>query len=140
MQRGLIGQQFVEVGALHLERGRLAVGEGVAKIKRAVALAPGKRSAGLALEPGGVDGVEHAGFFDEVQAMAEQAFADGKPWEVLTLDYQHVVPFALEQGGGDGARGACADDHDLTRFHFNDWHVSSGAVDCSNSMGRDAGR
>ena len=140
LQCCLIGQQLVEIGALHLERGRLAGGESVAKIEGAVALAPGKRRAGLALEPGGVDGVEHAGFFNEVQAVAEQAFADGEAWEVLALEHQHIVALALEQGSGDSTGRAGTDDHDLTGFHFNDWHVSSGAEDCSDSGARDAGR
>jgi hypothetical protein len=33
--------------------------------------------------------------------MAEQAFADRKAREQLTLDDQHVVALAFEQGGSD---------------------------------------
>ncbi|MNL34552.1 hypothetical protein D3C87_1565310 [compost metagenome] len=69
LQRSLISQQFVEVGALHLKSRRLALSERVAEIEGAVALAPGKRSPGFHLEPGCVDGVKHARFFDEVQAV-----------------------------------------------------------------------
>ena len=46
----------------------------------------------------------------------------------------------LEQRGGDGAGRAGADDHDLTGFHFNDWHVSSGTEAVADSKARDAGR
>lgn len=96
MQGGLVGQQLVEIGALHLKGGRLAGAEGVTKIEGAVVLAPGEGGAVLQLEPGGVDRIEHAGFFDEVQAVTQQALADGKPWEVLAFDDQHIVALALE--------------------------------------------
>ncbi len=43
LQRSLIGQQLVEVGALDLERRRLAVGERVAEIEGAVLIAPSER-------------------------------------------------------------------------------------------------
>ena len=125
LQRGLIGQQFVEVGALDLEGRRLALGKGVTEIESAVTLAPGKRGAGFHLEPRRIDGVQHACLFDEVQAVRQQAFADGKAWEMLTLDHQHVMTLAFEQRGGDGTRRACADDHDLATFHFNGGHGGS---------------
>ncbi|MCY1361556.1 hypothetical protein D9M69_482260 [compost metagenome] len=71
MQRGLIGQQLIEIGALDLKGRRFAVAERLAEIEGAVALAPGKRGTGFQLEAGGVDGVEHARFFDEIQAMGQ---------------------------------------------------------------------
>ncbi|MNP22194.1 hypothetical protein D3C76_1148540 [compost metagenome] len=69
LQRGLISQQFVEIGALHLESRWLALRECVAEIEGAVALAPGKRGPGFQLETRRIDGVEHARFFDEIQAV-----------------------------------------------------------------------
>ncbi len=125
MQRGLIGQQLIEIGALDLKRRRFAVTERLAEIERAVALAPGKRGTGFQLEAGRVDGVEHARFFDEIQAVGQQAFTDGKPWKMLALDHQHIVSLAFEQCGGDGTGWTGADDHDLTTFHFNGWHGGS---------------
>ena len=95
LQRGLIGQQLVELAALYLEGGWLAVGEGVTEIKRAVALAPGERGAGFHLEPRGLHSVEHASFFNEVDAVGQQAFANREPWEMLALDDQYIMPFAL---------------------------------------------
>ncbi|MNF75524.1 hypothetical protein D3C84_575920 [compost metagenome] len=125
LQRGLIGQQLIEIGALDLKRRRFAVAERLAEIEGAVALAPGKRGTGFQLEAGGVDGVEHARFFDEIQAMGQQAFTNGKTWKMLTLDHQHIVSLALEQRGGDGTRRTGTDDHDLAAFHFNGWHGGS---------------
>ncbi|MNF73202.1 hypothetical protein D3C84_551970 [compost metagenome] len=125
LQRGLIGQQLVEISTLNLERRWFALGEGVAEIEGAVALAPGERSTGFHLETGGVDGVEHARFFDEVQAVGQQALADGKARKMLALDHQYIVTFALEQCGGDGAGRAGTDHYDLAALHFNGWHLGS---------------
>jgi len=125
LQCRLIGQQFVEVRALDLKGRWLALGECVAEIKGAVVLAPGKRGAGFQLETGCIHRIEHAGFFDEVQAMGQQAFADGKARKMLAFDDQHIMPFALEQRGGDGARRAGANDHNLATFQFNGWHEGS---------------
>ena len=44
---------------------------------------------------------------------------------MLALDDQHIVALALEQRGGNGPRGAGTDDHNLTLFDFNGWHVDS---------------
>ncbi|MNE43401.1 hypothetical protein D3C80_1375720 [compost metagenome] len=99
--------------------------ERLAEIERAVTLTPGKGGAGFHLEAGRIDGVEHARFFDEIQAMGQQAFTDGKPWKMLPLDHQHIVSLALEQRGGDGAGRSGADDHDLAAFHLNGWHGGS---------------
>ncbi|MNZ80477.1 hypothetical protein D3C78_991120 [compost metagenome] len=99
--------------------------ERLAEIERAVTLTPRKGSAGFHLEAGRVDGVEHARFFDEIQAMGQQAFTNGKTWKMLTLDHQHIVSLALEQRGGDGTRRTGTDDHDLAAFHFNGWHEGS---------------
>ncbi|MNL34562.1 hypothetical protein D3C87_1565410 [compost metagenome] len=119
LQRGLIGQQLVEVGALDLKSRRLALGERVAEIEGAVTLAPGKRRPGFQLETGRVDRIEHARFFDEIQAVGQQAFTDGKTGEMLSLDHQHVMAFALEQRGGDGAGRAGPNDHDRATLQFN---------------------
>ncbi len=125
LQRCLIGQQLVEVGALDLEGRGLAVAERVTEIKGAVALAPGKRGTGFQLETGGVDGLEHAGFFDKVDAVGQQALADGKTREVLALDDQYIMPVTLEQRGRNGTGRAGTDHHDLAAFHFNCGHCGS---------------
>ncbi|MCV5737420.1 hypothetical protein OFN56_36525, partial [Escherichia coli] len=83
---------------LHLKGRRLAVAERIAEVEIAVLLAARKGSTVLELETGRLHGVEHPGFFDEVQAMAQQTFADGEAREQLTLDNQHVVALAFEQG------------------------------------------
>ena len=95
LQGGLVSQQFVEFAPLHLEGGGLAVAERVTEIKRAVALAPGECGPGFYLETRGLHGVEHAGFFDKVDAVRQQAFADREPWEMLTLDNQYIMPVTL---------------------------------------------
>ena len=69
LQRGLVGQQLVELAALHLEGGGLAVAEGVAEIKSTIALAPGEGRAGFDLEACRLHSVEHAGFFDKIDAV-----------------------------------------------------------------------
>jgi len=95
LQRRLIGQQLVELAALHLEGGRFAVAERIAEIKRTVALAPGECGTGFHLETRGLHGVEHAGLFDKVDAVRQQAFTDRKAWEMLALDNQYIMPFTL---------------------------------------------
>ena len=96
LQRGLIGQQFVEVRALHLKGGGFAVTECVTKIEGAVLLAPGEGSTVFQLEAGGLHRVQHARFFDEVDAVRKQAFANRKAREVLALDNQHIVALAFK--------------------------------------------
>ena len=118
LQCGLVGQQLVEIGALDLERGRLAIAEGVTKIEGAVLLAPGKGSAVLELKTGGLHRLEHAGFFDEIQAVRQQAFADGEAREVLALDDQYIMAFAFEQGSRDCTGGPGTNHHHLTTFHI----------------------
>ncbi len=97
MQRSLIGEQFVELAALHLKGRRLAVAERIAEVEIAVLLATREGCAILGLETGGLHGLKHPGFFDEVQAMAEQALTDGEARKQLALDDQHVMALAFEQ-------------------------------------------
>ena len=118
LQRGLVGQQFVEIGALYLKGGGFAVAERVAKVERADVIAPGEGRAVFQLETRGLYGVQHAGFFDEIDAMRQQAFADGETREVLALDDQHIVTVAFEQGRRDRAGRPGTNHHHLTTFHF----------------------
>ena len=98
MQRSLIGEQFVELAALHLKGRRLAVAERIAEVEIAVLLATREGCAIFGLETGGLHGLQHPGFFDEVQAVAQQAFTDGEARKQLALDDQHVMALAFEQG------------------------------------------
>ncbi len=114
LQLGLVGQQLVEIGALHLVGAAVALGELVAEIEFGVALAPAEGRAVLGLETGRLDRLEHAGFLDEIQAVRQQALADGEAREALALEDQHVMALALEQRAGDGTGRAGTDDHDFT--------------------------
>ena len=59
-----------------------------------------------------------AGFFDEIQAVRQQAFADGEAREVLALDDQYIMAFAFEQGSRDCTGGPGTNHHHLTTFHI----------------------
>ena len=120
LQLGLISQHLVKVSALDLKRGGFAVAEGVAKIEGAVTVAPGKGRPVFKLETSGLNGVEHAGFFDEVDAVRQQTLANGETRKMLAFDDHDIVTFAFEQGGGNRTRWSCTNNHDLTMFHFYD--------------------
>ena len=118
LQRGLIGQQLVEVAPLYLKGGGFAVAERVAKIEGAVLLAPGECSTVFDLKTRGLHSLQHAGFFEKIDAMRQQAFANRETRKVLALDDQHIVTFALEQGRSNRTRRPGTDHYHLTTFHF----------------------
>ncbi|MNR34478.1 hypothetical protein D3C85_1522530 [compost metagenome] len=101
----------------------MAGAELVAEVELAVALTPGEGRAVLGLEAGGANRFEHPGLLDEVQAVRQQALADGEAREALAFQHQHVVPLAFEQGAGDGARWAGTDHNDLALFDFKRLHM-----------------
>ena len=92
--------------------------ERVTKIEGAVLLAPCECRAVFKLETGCLHRLQHAGFFDEIEAMGQQAFANRKAREVLALNDQHIVAVTFEQGRGDGARRPGTNDDNLTALQF----------------------
>ena len=73
-----------------------------------------KKSAVFKLEAGlGLYGGQEAGFFDEFHAVRQQAFADYEAGEMLLFEHAHGKTVFEQQGGGDCAGGAGADDGDI---------------------------
>src|SRR6185436_3426718 len=111
--RGLVGEQLVERGALHLERRIPARRELVREVELAVVGAANESRAVLVLKTGGLHRFHHAGLGDEIQAVGQQALADREARELLRLEYQHVPAATLEQRRGDRARRSGADHDDI---------------------------
>lgn len=112
-----VRQQFVEVRALHLERRAAARREAVAEIEIAVVVAADERCAVLELESGCFHCRQHAGFFDEIQAVHQQAFADREARKMLAFEHEHVPTATLQQGRSDRAGRARTDDDDIAPLY-----------------------
>ncbi|EEG23110.1 hypothetical protein EIKCOROL_02245 [Eikenella corrodens ATCC 23834] len=111
---GFSDQDFIEDSAAHLVGGAGAGGEFVGEVEIGVAAAPGEGGAVFKLEAGlGFYGGQEAGFFDEFHAVRQQAFADDEAGEMLFFEHAHGKAVFEQQGGGDCAGGAGADDGDI---------------------------
>ena len=76
----------------------------------------------LGLEARRTHRVEHPGFFDEVQAVRQQTFANREAWEALALQHQYVMAIALEQRTGNRPGRAGTYHYDLALFDFKRLH------------------
>ncbi|MDR6180047.1 hypothetical protein QE393_003307 [Pseudomonas sp. SORGH_AS 211] len=116
---GVVGEDLVEGAALDLE-GAAPATVGVAEVEVGVALAPGEGGADLGLKNGGLDRRQHPGFLDEIQAVGEQALADGKARKMLGFQHQHRMAATLEQRGDHGAGRAGTDDDQGMMFNHDE--------------------
>ena len=114
LARRFIGQHLIEGGALHLIRGAPAGRMLFAEIECRVAVAAHEGGAVLVLKAGFDHCLQHAGFFDVLHALRQQAFADRETRKLLAFQHDHAAPMAAQQRGGNGARGTRADDNDFT--------------------------
>ena len=111
---GFSDQDFIEDFAANLVGSAGAGGEFVGEVEIGVAAAPGEGGAVFKLEAGlGLYGGQEAGFFDEFHAVRQQAFADDEAGEMLLFEHAHGKAVFEQQGGGDCAGGAGADDGDI---------------------------
>ena len=111
---GFVDQDFIEDFAAHLVGGAGAGAEFVGEVEIGVAAAPGEGGAVFKLEAGlGLYGGQEAGFFDEFHAVRQQAFADYEAGEMLFFEHAHGKTVFEQQGGGDCAGRAGADDGDI---------------------------
>jgi hypothetical protein len=110
-------QYMIEAGARHLVGGPPTVGILVAKIEFGVLLAAREGGAVLYLKTGVVHGLEHAGLFEILHALRQQAFADAKTRKLFPFKHQDLYSAPLQQGAGKGTRRSGADDQNF-HSHF----------------------
>src|SRR5690606_16019758 len=73
----------------------------------------------LELIAGTLHGLEHPGFFEEIEAMREQALADDETGKLLRLEHEHAPTPAVQERGRDRAGRTRADHDDVvaSRVH-----------------------
>ena len=97
-----VDQNLVETVALDVKGMAGAGGGFFVEIEAGVALAPGKGGAVFVLEADAVlHRVGHAGFFQNLDGVRQQALADNEARKVLFFQYADMVAAAGKQGGGN---------------------------------------
>ena len=115
-------QQFVKLGALHLESrgvlGEPAFGENEPRPRRATT--GGELRPAFYQVTSRLDLLPHANLLEDLPIVGQQRLADVKPREMLALQHQHRLPRARQQRCRRRAGRPAADDDDIPHLGIHD--------------------
>ena len=111
---GFVNQDFVKHFAAHLEHRARPGGEFVGEIKRGAAAAPCECRAVFKLKAFfGAHSIGKTCFFQHFHAVRQQALANHKARKMLFFQHAYFEALFVQQGGGNRAGWACADDGNI---------------------------